>query len=87
MNIWRLFPVSLFSILLVSCGGRSIIDDLQPKGQGDEPQEQKEPQSGDVIWDESFDLFNQDGGPDIQSDNFREDVQNPLSHVEFKSTE
>ena len=87
MNIWRLFPVSLFSILLVSCGGRSIIDDLQPKGQGDEPQEQKEPQSGDVIWEENFDLFNQDGGPDIQSDNFREDVQNPLSHVEFKSTE
>ena len=87
MNIWRLFPVSLFSILLVSCGGRSIIDDLQPKGQGEDPQEQKEPQSGDVIWEEDFDLFNQDGGPDIQSDNFREDVQNPLSHVEFKSTE
>ncbi len=79
----------LFAALSFVCCRPSILDDIQPKE--NDTQEQTEPATdpkpGDVLWEEHFDLFTEDGGPDIQSDDFRNDVQNPLSHVEFKSTE
>ena len=79
--------------LLTGCGGNGILDDLKPKeqpeqtDQPEQPGQGAEPGPGDVLWEENFDLFTVDGGPDIQSDDFRNDVQNPLSHIEFKSTE
>ena len=79
--------------LLTGCGGNGILDDLKPKeqpeqtDQPEQPGQGAEPSPGDVLWEENFDLFTVDGGPDIQSDDFRNDVQNPLSHIEFKSTE
>lgn len=79
--------------LLTGCGGNGILDDLRPKeqpeqtDQPEQPGQGAEPSPGDVLWEENFDLFTVDGGPDIQSDDFRNDVQNPLSHIEFKSTE
>ena len=86
-------PSALFLLItlacLTACKTGSILDDLKPK----EPESQHtedqfpDPKPGDVLWEEDFHLFNTDGGPDIQSDDFKNDVQNPLSHVEFKSTE
>ena len=83
-----LLPLCLL-VLLASCGTNSILDELKPKEQ-DTAEEQPsfpDPRAGDVLWKESFDLFDTDRGPDIQSDDFRNDVQNPLSHIEFKSAE
>ena len=84
----RLFHFLLCLSLLHGCGRADILDQLKPKDtQPDETSEPSDPKPGDVLWEESFDLFTTDGGPDIQSDDFRNDVQNPLSHIEFKSAE
>ncbi|MCR5325899.1 MAG: hypothetical protein K6E37_04005 [Bacteroidales bacterium] len=86
-GFWR-FSVLLALSMLHGCGGNGILDDLKPKENvTEEPEQIEEPKPGDVLWEENFDLFTADGGPDIQSDDFRNDVQNPLSHIEFKSSE
>lgn len=81
----RLALILLLAVAACNTGG--ILDDLKPKDpEVDNPENEfPDPKPGDVLWEEDFHLFNTDGGPDIQSDNFREDVQNPLSHIEFKS--
>lgn len=42
---------------------------------------------GSVVFEESFDKCTLSKGPQIQSDDFKNDCQNPLSHVEFKSAQ
>ena len=86
-------PSALFLLIalacLPACKTGSILDDLKPKDPESQHTEDQfpDPKPGDVLWEEDFHLFNVDGGPDIQSDDFKNDVQNPLSHIEFKSTE
>lgn len=40
---------------------------------------------GDVVFEDDFSRCTLAKGPQIQSDDFKNDCQNPLSHVEFKS--
>lgn len=87
MNLQKLLLAFVLAAAAYGCSGGRI-DDLRPKEQvpeGETP-DITDPQPGDVLWEENFDLFTVDEGPDIQSDDFRNDVQNPLSHVDFKST-
>ena len=87
MSLQKLLLAFVLAAAAYGCSGGRI-DDLRPKEQvpeGDTP-DITDPQPGDVLWEENFDLFTVDEGPDIQSDDFRNDVQNPLSHVDFKST-
>ena len=89
MRLRRLAIIFFLAVALPGCSG-SPVSDLRPKEQDTEEQPRPgdlDPAPGDVLWEENFDLFTADGGPDIQSDDFKNDVQNPLSHVEFKSTE
>ena len=84
------FGLILFLMIAATgCRTGSILDNIKPKPPVSEEPENPypDPKPGDVLWAESFDLFTDDYGPDIQSDDFRNDVQNPLSHIEFKSTE
>ena len=83
------WPIVLLMIAAIGCKSGGILDELNPKEPEKETPEVQfsDPKPGDVLWEEDFHLFDTDGGPDIQSDNFRDDVQNPLSHIEFKSTE
>ena len=85
----RALLILLIATLAAGCKPGSILDDLKPKDpvSGDDLNPFSDPKPGDVLWEEHFDLFTVDGGPDIQSDDFRNNVQNPLSHIEFKSSE
>lgn len=83
------WPIVLLMIAAIGCKSGGILDELNPKEPEKETPEVQfsDPKPGDVLWEEDFHLFDTDCGPDIQSDDFRNDVQNPLSHIEFKSTE
>ncbi|MBQ9463053.1 MAG: hypothetical protein IJU68_05280 [Bacteroidales bacterium] len=85
----RIWLISCLALAVLACKPGGILDELKPKDPAKDDTENKfpDPKPGDVLWAENFDLFDTDGGPDIQSDDFRNDVQNPLSHIEFKSTE
>ena len=39
-----------------------------------------------VLFSENFDACTMSEGPFVQSDNFKQDCENPLSHISFKST-
>ena len=39
-----------------------------------------------ILFEENFDACTMGEGPYIQSDNFKDDCENPLSHISFKST-
>ena len=65
---------------IIACSGPEI---PQPKViTPDEPG----PSEDGVLFRESFDACVLDGGPSVQSDNFKDDCENPLSHISFKST-
>ena len=81
----RMLLLILLPTVVLCCGRQSILDDIRPKEKEEQQPEFPNPAPGDVLWAESFDLFTVNGGPDIQSDDFRADVQNPLSHIDFKS--
>lgn len=44
------------------------------------------PSEDGLLFSASFDACTLAEGPQIQSDNFRDDCENPLSHIDFKST-
>ncbi|MCQ2141382.1 MAG: hypothetical protein MJY83_03435 [Bacteroidales bacterium] len=46
----------------------------------------REGESGELLFSATFDECVLKEGPQIQSDNFKEDCENPLSHISFKST-
>ena len=51
------------------------------------PEPKPEPEDeGTVLFEERFDRCTLTEGPAIQSDNFKDDCENPLSHISFKST-
>ena len=55
----------------------------------DEIENMPEPEpedEGTVLFEERFDRCTLTEGPAIQSDNFKDDCENPLSHISFKST-
>ena len=85
----RVWLILLIATVAAGCRHGGILDDFKPKDPvPDEPENPfPDPRPGDLLWSENFDLFTSEYGPDIQSDDFRNDVQNPLSHIEFKSTE
>lgn len=48
---------------------------------------EEEEESGAVLFSATFDECVLKEGPQIQSDNFKDDCENPLSHISFKSTQ
>ncbi|MDI9551256.1 MAG: hypothetical protein QM324_06060 [Bacteroidota bacterium] len=48
---------------------------------------EKDEDGGTILFSENFDACTMSEGPFIQSDNFKADCENPLSHISFKSTE
>lgn len=86
-------PAFALALLLsaASCRRAAVPDVPSPGGEvtpepEPEPDPEPEPEPEVVLWEENFDLFTAEEGPDIQSDNFKSDILNPLSHIEFKST-
>ena len=76
-------PLLVCLILISACkadpgphGGSSDIPDKKPE----EPEE-------DILFFEDFSKCVLSEGPQIQSDNFKRDCENPLSHVDFQSSE
>jgi len=70
------------SLMLLSCGTNEIPSPKPPVTKEDE----KDPETGEIIlWKEAFDECVLKEGPAIQSDDFKNDCENPLSHIDFKS--
>lgn len=79
MNTIRHITLLVLSLVAVSCAEK----ELDVKGKDPKPEDK--PSYGNVVFSESFDACTLDPGPLIQSDNFKDDCENPLSHVDFKS--
>lgn len=83
MRLRTTFILVLATVLCCTCADKRR--EILPPDRPDVPES---PEVGaDVIFSESFNACVYPDGPYIQSDNFRNDVENPLSHVDFKSSE
>lgn len=78
--------VALAGILAgaVCCKAQLNVDPVNPGGGTVTPT--PEPSGENVLFSENFDACVLSEGPLIQSDNFKQDCENPLSHISFKST-
>lgn len=88
---YRLLLIPSVLSLLLSCGGKLKLPDAKEYGTDKEKEEERkkaeeEMDKEGIIFFEDFSKCTIDGGPFIQSDNFKADCENPLSHVDFQST-
>lgn len=80
----RIFCIILLTASFLGCNGNvepGVIPGTDPEG-GDVPVPEET-----IVFQENFDACVMSEGPMIQSDNFKADCQNPLSHIDFQSTE
>lgn len=83
----RIFLKAAVALALAGAGATACVQRELPVPKPPEEKPEEVPSEDAVIFAESFDACTLAEGPQIQSDNFREDCENPLSHVDFKSTE
>ena len=80
--------VALAGILAgaISCDEELNIPPVEVPPKEDPDPDPVNPGEETVLFFENFDACTLAEGPFIQSDNFKEDCENPLSHISFKST-
>ena len=87
---WNRFSLFFAAVALAgllasasACKERLRIDPVKPVDNTDPGNGQD---GETVLFAENFDACTMEEGPYIQSDNFKDDCENPLSHISFKST-
>lgn len=85
-----LFIAGVVMPLLFSCKEKLDLPAPQKYGSDKEMEDQRKKEEEDmaargIIFFEDFSRCTLDNGPFIQSDDFKNDCENPLSHVDFKS--
>ena len=82
LSIFATVALAFFLAGATACKDRTIPEPPAPK-----PEPKPEPEDeGTVLFEERFDRCTLTEGPAIQSDHFKDDCENPLSHISFKST-
>ena len=83
LSIFATVALAFFLAGATACKERSIPDPPAPRPQ---PEPEPEVVEETILFEERFDRCTLTEGPAIQSDNFKDDCENPLSHISFKST-
>ena len=83
ISIFATVALAFFLAGATACKDRAIPE--PPPAPKPEPKPEPEDE-GTVLFEERFDRCTLTEGPAIQSDNFKDDCENPLSHISFKST-
>lgn len=81
MRVLKPSLVLICLALFTMCGGF-----VMPDPPGIKDKDEVTDPDGEVVFYEDFSQCIYPNGPLIQSDNFKNDCENPLSHVDFKST-
>lgn len=81
VKLKRFFLISfIFALIMAACAGNVEVSGRYPSADGGDAQ-----LGENVVFSEDFSRCTLSEGPAIQSDNFKADCENPLSHVSFKS--
>ena len=83
----RFFLKAAVALSLAGVGAAACVQREIPAPKPPEKEtEEGGPSEDGLLFSASFDACTLAEGPQIQSDNFRDDCENPLSHIDFKST-